>query len=77
MGQSTHDIRQVNWLNIITECQQRPVNVSVRQLILAGFVYDVDNSYFREYNYPLGKSETKHIAKKRIVCYDTHIAMRG
>ena len=24
-----------------------------------------------------GTSETKYIAKKRIMCYDTHIAMRG
>ena len=31
MDQSTHDVRRANWLNIITECQQRPVNVSVRQ----------------------------------------------
>lgn len=31
MEQSTHDVRRANWLNIITECQQRPVNVSVRQ----------------------------------------------
>ena len=31
MDQSTHDVRRASWLNIITECQQRPVNVSVRQ----------------------------------------------
>ena len=31
MDQSTHDVRRANWLNIITACQQRPVNVSVRQ----------------------------------------------
>lgn len=31
MDQSTHDVRRANWLNIITECQQRPVNVSVKQ----------------------------------------------
>ena len=27
----------------------------LRQLIIAGFVYDVDYSYLREYNYLLGK----------------------
>ena len=31
MDQSTHDVRRAGWLNIITACQQRPVNVSVRQ----------------------------------------------
>ena len=31
MDRSTHDVRRANWLNIITECQQRPVNVSVKQ----------------------------------------------
>ena len=31
MDQSTHDVRRANWLNIITECQQRPVDVSVKQ----------------------------------------------
>ena len=31
MDQSTHDVRRASWLNIITECQQRPVNVTVKQ----------------------------------------------
>ncbi|MDE5589461.1 MAG: IS66 family insertion sequence element accessory protein TnpB [Acetatifactor sp.] len=31
MDQSTHNVRRANWLNIITACQQRPVNISVRQ----------------------------------------------
>ena len=31
MDQSTHDVRRASWLNIITQCQKRPVNVSVRQ----------------------------------------------
>ena len=31
MDQSTHDVRRASWLSIITECQQRPVNVSVKQ----------------------------------------------
>ena len=31
MDQSTHDVRRVSWLKTITECQQRPVNVSVKQ----------------------------------------------
>lgn len=31
MDQSTHDVRRANWFNIITECQQRPVDVSVKQ----------------------------------------------
>lgn len=31
MDQSTHDVRRASWFNIITECQQRPVSVSVRQ----------------------------------------------
>ena len=31
MDQSTHDVRRANWFNIITECQQRPAGVSIRQ----------------------------------------------
>ena len=31
MDQLTHDVRRANWFNIITECQQRPAGVSVRQ----------------------------------------------
>lgn len=31
MDQSTHDIRRISWLKTITECQQRHVNVSVKQ----------------------------------------------
>ncbi len=38
----------------------------LRQLIIAGFVYDVDYSYLREYNYLLGKISTNlnQIAKR-------------
>ena len=31
MDQSSHDVRRASWLSIITECQQRPVNVTVKQ----------------------------------------------
>lgn len=31
MDQSTHDVRRASWSGIITECQQRPANVSARQ----------------------------------------------
>lgn len=31
MDQSTHDVRRANWFNIITECQQRPADVSAKQ----------------------------------------------
>ena len=31
MDQSTHDVRRASWLNIITQCQQRPINVTVKQ----------------------------------------------
>ena len=38
----------------------------LRQLIVAGFVYDVDYSYLREYNYLLGKIDANlnQIAKR-------------
>ena len=38
----------------------------LRQLIIAGFVYDVDYSYLREYNYLLGKigENLNQIAKR-------------
>lgn len=31
MNQSTHDVEHTSWLNIITECQQRPADVSAKQ----------------------------------------------
>lgn len=31
MDQLTHDIRRANWFNIITQCQNRPANISVKQ----------------------------------------------
>lgn len=31
MDQLTHDIRRANWLDIITQCRNRPANISVRQ----------------------------------------------
>lgn len=34
MDPSTHDVRRANWFNIITECRQRPVNVSVKQWLV-------------------------------------------
>lgn len=31
MDQLTHNVRRTNWLNIITECQQRPADVTAKQ----------------------------------------------
>lgn len=31
MDQSTHDVRRNSWLNIITECLQRPADVTAKQ----------------------------------------------
>ena len=31
MDQLTHDVRRTNWLDIITECQQRPAGVTAKQ----------------------------------------------
>ena len=31
MDQSTHDIRRVKWLNIITQCQERPDGITVKR----------------------------------------------
>ena len=31
MDQLTHDVRRNSWLNIITECQQRPAGVTAKQ----------------------------------------------
>ena len=31
MDQTTHDVRRANWLNIITQCQERPDGVTVKQ----------------------------------------------
>lgn len=31
MDQSTHDVRHINWLNIVTKCQNRPVGMSVKK----------------------------------------------
>lgn len=44
----------------------RSKSAFMRQLIVAGFVYDVDYSYLREYNYLLGKigANLNQIAKR-------------
>lgn len=31
MDQTTHNVRRANWLTIITQCQERPEDISVRQ----------------------------------------------
>lgn len=31
MDQTTHDVRRANWLNIITQCQERQEGVTVKQ----------------------------------------------
>ena len=31
MDQSTHDVRHANWLNIVNQCQGRPVGMSAKQ----------------------------------------------
>ena len=31
MDQLTHNVRRTNWQDIITECQQRPANVTAKQ----------------------------------------------
>ena len=31
MDQSTHDVRRANWLNIVNQCQGRPIGMSVKQ----------------------------------------------
>ena len=31
MDQLTHDIRRANWLSIISQCRERPSNISARQ----------------------------------------------
>lgn len=31
MDQTTHNVRRANWLTIITQCQERPEGISVKQ----------------------------------------------
>lgn len=31
MDQSTHDVRRANWLSIVNQCQDWPVDISVKQ----------------------------------------------
>ena len=31
MDQSTHDVRRTNWLNSVTQCQNRPAGMSVKK----------------------------------------------
>ena len=33
MDQTTHNVRRANWLTIITQCQERPEGISVKQLL--------------------------------------------
>ena len=48
MDQSTHDVRRANWLNIITECQQRP----------AGVPSKIVTAYYLICNFPSKYTET-------------------
>lgn len=38
MVQTTHDVRRTNWLMIITQCQERPEGISVKQWLSANGV---------------------------------------
>lgn len=40
MDQITHDVRRANWLSIITECQQRPMNVTTKQWLADNGIND-------------------------------------
>ena len=31
MDQSTHEIRRINWMNIINQCKNRPANMTAKQ----------------------------------------------
>ena len=60
MDQSTHDVRMTNWLNIISQCQNRPAGISAKQW-LAENDLKADNVlervYFTKAQYNLTKKD--------------------
>ena len=46
MDQSTHDVCMTNWLNIISQCQNRPVGISAEQWLAENDVNEKSYYYW-------------------------------
>lgn len=46
MDQSTHDVRMTNWLNIISQCQNRPTGISAKQWLAENDVNEKSYYYW-------------------------------
>ena len=46
MDQSTHDVRMTNWLNIISQCQNRPAGISAKQWLAENDVNEKSYYYW-------------------------------
>jgi putative transposase len=46
MDQITHDVRRTNWLNIITQCQERPAGISAKQWLSDNGIHEKTYYYW-------------------------------
>ena len=46
MDQSTHEIRRINWINIINQCQNRPANMTAKQWLADNGISDKSYYYW-------------------------------
>lgn len=47
MDQTTHAIRNANWLDIIQQCQQRPANITIKQWCRDNGVHEKSYYYWQ------------------------------
>ena len=46
MNQSTHEIRHMNWMNIITQCKNRTENMTAKQWLAGNGISDKSYYYW-------------------------------
>lgn len=46
MNQSTNEIRHMNWMNIITQCKNRPENMTAKQQLAGNGISDKSYYYW-------------------------------
>lgn len=46
MDQSTHEVRRMNWMNIINQCKNRPANITAKQWLADNGISDKSYYYW-------------------------------
>ena len=67
MDQSTHDVRRANWLNIVNQCQGRPVGMSAKQWLEENGIKE------KAYYYWLRKFRREAYNQTYVLNYEYHI----